>query len=113
MLETGKSYTQEIIVGPKDTALAHGSGHLEVFATPAMVGLMENTAIHCLEGMLEPDTDTKATAVGKKVMCKATIVEIDGRRIRFEIEATDEKGTIGHAIHDRFIIYPEKFMSKL
>ena len=111
MLETGKSYTQEIIVGPKDTALAHGSGHLEVFATPAMVGL------------LEPDTDTvgieihvqhtKATAVGKKVMCKATIVEIDGRRIRFEIEATDEKGTIGHAIHDRFIIYPEKFMSKL
>ena len=41
MLETGKSYTQEIIVGPKDTALAHGSGHLEVFATPAMVGLME------------------------------------------------------------------------
>lgn len=32
MLETGKSYTQEIIVGPKDTALAHGSGHLEVFA---------------------------------------------------------------------------------
>ena len=47
MLETGKSYTQEIIVGPKDTALAHGSGHLEVFATPAMVGLMENTAIHC------------------------------------------------------------------
>ena len=49
MLETGKSYTQEIIVGPKDTALAHGSGHLEVFATPAMVGLMENTAIHCLE----------------------------------------------------------------
>ena len=56
MLETGKSYTQEIIVGPKDTALAHGSGHLEVFATPAMVGLMENTAIHCLEGMLEPDT---------------------------------------------------------
>ena len=114
MLETGKSYTQEIIVGPKDTALAHGS---------AMVGLMENTAIHCLEGMLEPDTDTvgieihvqhtKATAVGKKVMCKATIVEIDGRRIRFEIEATDEKGTIGHAIHDRFIIYPEKFMSKL
>ena len=76
MLETGKSYTQEIIVGPKDTALAHGSGHLEVFATPAMVGLMENTAIHCLEGMLEPDTDTvgieihvqhtKATAVGAK-----------------------------------------------
>ena len=63
-----------------------------------MVGLMENTAIHCLEGMLEPDTDTvgieihvqhtKATAVGKKVMCKATIVEIDGRRIRIAVSYT-------------------------
>lgn len=72
---------------------------------------MENTAIHCGRHV-GTDTDTvgieihvqhtKATAVGKKVMCKATIVEIDGRRIRFEIEATDEKGTIGHAIHDRF-----------
>ena len=38
MLETGKSYTQEIIVGPKDTALAHGSGHLEVFGTDGKYG---------------------------------------------------------------------------
>lgn len=123
MLETGKTYTQERIVGPQDTALVHGSGKLEVFATPAMVALMENTAIQCLEGMLDSDTDTvgieiqvqhtKATPVGSKVGCEAKIIEIDGRRIRFEIDAWDEKGKIGHAIHDRFIIHPQKFMSKL
>lgn len=123
MLEIQKSYTQEITVSEKDTALAHGSGHLEVFATPAMVALMENTAVCCLDGCLEPGTDTvgiaihvqhtRATAVGEKVTCKATVTEIDGRRIHFEIEAMDEKGPIGHAQHDRFIIYPEKFMSKL
>lgn len=123
MLETGKTYTQEITVTTKDTAITYGSGHLEVFATPAMVGLMENTAVKCLEGLLEPDTDTvgiemnvqhiKATAVGQKVSCKATLTGIDGRRIRFELEAWDDKGKIGQAIHDRFIINPVKFMDKL
>lgn len=123
MIETGITYTQKIIVAYKDTAKVHGSGKLEVFATPALVALMENTAIHCLEGLLEPENDTvgieinvkhtKATAVGHTVTCKASITEIDGRRIRFEIEAHDDKGPIGHAIHDRFIINPEKFMNKL
>lgn len=122
-IETGKSFTQSIKVEHKDTAAVHGSGKLEVFATPAMVGLMENTAIKCLEGMLDTESDTvgieintkhiKATAVGKEVFCKATITETDGRRIRFEIEAWDEAGKIGLAVHDRFIINPEKFMSKL
>lgn len=123
MIETGKTYTQEIIVAHKDTAAVYGSGSLEVFATPAMVALMENTAIGCLEGLLEPNMDTvgieinvqhtKASGVGQKITCQATIIEVDGRRIRFEIDARDEKGAIGHAIHDRFIIQPEKFMSKL
>jgi len=123
MIETGKAYTQEKLVTAKDTALAYGSGKLEVFATPALVAFMENTAIRCLEGCLEPGTDTvgieintrhtKATGIGHPVSCKATITEVDGRRIRFELEAWDDKGPIGHAIHDRFIIFPEKFMSKL
>ena len=123
MIKTGQTYTQEITVTSKDTALVYGSGKLEVFATPALVALMENTAIRCLEGSLEPGTDTvgieinaqhiKATGVGHKVTCKATIAEADGRRIRFEIEAWDDKGPIGRAVHDRFVINPEKFMSKL
>lgn len=123
MIEAGKSFTQEIIVYPKDTAIVYGSGKLPVFATPAMVALMENTAVRCLEGMLEADCDTvgveintkhtKATAVDKKVYCKATITEIEGRKIHFEIEAWDDSGKIGFATHDRFIINPEKFMSKI
>ncbi len=123
MIETGKTYTQDMTVTSKDTAVVYGSGKLEVFATPALVALMENTAVCCLEGSLEPGTDTvgieintkhiKATGVGQKVSCKATVTCVDGRRIRFEIEAWDEKGPVGHATHDRFIIQPEKFMSKL
>lgn len=123
MIKIGQNYTQEITVTSNDTARAYGSGKLEVFATPAMVSLMENTAVRCLEGSLEPGTDTvgieintkhiKATGVGHTVGCKATVTEVDGRRVRFEIEAWDDKGPIGQAVHDRFIIIPEKFMSKL
>ena len=123
MLETGITYKQSITVQPKNTAAVYGSGSLEVFATPAMVALMENTAVHCLKGHLEEGQDTvgieinvkhiKATPVGDKVNCKAKVTEIEGRRIRFEIEAEDEKGQIGYAIHDRFIIDPVKFMAKL
>lgn len=123
MIETGISYTQEITVTPEMTAAVYGSGSLDVFATPAMVGLMENTAIRCLAGRLEEGTDTvgieintkhtKATPVGGRVGCKATVTEVDGRRIRFEIEAWDGQGAIGTAVHDRFVINPEKFMSKL
>ena len=123
MLETGITYKQSITVQPKDTAAVYGSGSLEVFATPAMVALMENTAVHCLKGHLEEGQDTvgieinvkhiKATPVGDKVNCKAKVTEIEGRRIRFELEAEDEKGQIGYAIHDRFIIDPVKFMAKL
>ncbi len=123
MIEIGKTYLQEITVTQKDSAAVHGSGKLDVFATPAMVALMENTAMRCLEDVLEPNSDTvgieinvkhtKATKIGQKVNCQATVIEVDGRRIRFEIEASDEKGAIGNATHDRFIIQPEKFMSKL
>lgn len=123
MLETGLTYTQEITVEPKDTAAVYGSGKLSVFATPAMIALMENTALKCIENELEAGKDTvgieinakhiKATAVGKKVSCTAKVTETEGRRIRFELEARDETGIIGTAIHDRFIIDPVKFMSKL
>lgn len=123
MLETGITYSQEFTVELKDTAAVYGSGKLNVLATPAMIAWMENTALKCIENELECGQDSvgiainvkhiKATVVGKKVSCRAMVTEIDGRRIRFEVEARDEYGTIGTAIHDRFIIDPVKFMSKL
>ena len=122
-IEPGISYTQTMTVKQNDTAYVHKSGKLEVFATPAMVAFMENTALKCVESLLEAGTDTvgveiqvkhlRATAVGKQVECKATVTDSEGRKIRFEIEARDEQGVIGQAIHDRFIVDPVRFMKKL
>lgn len=121
-METGIKNTQKITVTPKDTALSHGSGTLEVFATPAMIALMENTAMNTVSPYLAEGEATvgteinakhlSATPVGGTVTCEAELTEIDGRRLTFKVTAWDNKGVIGEGTHQRFIIKTEKFMAK-
>ncbi len=123
MLKEKLTITQHTTVTEKDTAKTHGSGNLPVYATPAMVAFMENTACACIQTYLEDELDTvgiqidvkhiKATKLGGIVTCKATLIEIDNKKLTFEIEACDEQGVIGTALHKRYIIQPEKFMSRL
>jgi len=121
-LDKGLSFTQEITVEEKDTAISHGSGKLPVFATPAMVAFMENTAVKCIENDLDKGLDSvgiqidtkhiKATKVGKKVTCTASLIDVDGKKLSFQIEAADEDGPIGSSLHKRYIIDPVKFMER-
>ncbi len=123
MITKGTQYIQTLKVEAKDTAVNMGSGHLKVLATPALVASMENTAVKCIENFLENGTDTvgieihvkhlKASVVGQTIRYTATVSEVDDRRIRFDIKAEDPTTVIATATHDRFIINPEKFMSKL
>src|SRR5450830_1742752 len=116
------SLTQTIQVQANQTATQYGSGLLEVFATPALIGLMENTAMKLIElpeGSSSVGTSInmkhlKASPIGEMIECTATIVAIDGRKYSFEIKATDSKGDlIGEATHERVIINIEKFMIKV
>ena len=52
------------------------------------------------------------SAIGKTVMCEATVIAIDGRKLTFEVVCSDESGMIGMGTHERFIINNEKFMAK-
>ncbi|MCQ2218241.1 MAG: thioesterase family protein [Paludibacteraceae bacterium] len=123
-MEVGQSYTQTITVREQDSAVALGSGGLNVFGTPAMIAYMEGTALTMVKNDLPEGSDTvgieinvkhcKASAIGSKITFTATITEIDGRRIAYAIEAKDEKGDlIGSADHQRFVVDKERFMSKL
>jgi predicted thioesterase len=111
------------IVGKEETAAAYGSGLVEVFATPAMVALMENTCLKSVESRL-PETHStvgmkisvsheKATPVGMQVTCESALVEVDRKRLVFSVEARDEEGIIGRGTHERFIIEKERFMNKI
>ncbi|MBO5746107.1 MAG: thioesterase family protein [Clostridia bacterium] len=105
-----------------NTAKEVGSGSLEVFATPAMIALMEKASCVALEGYIDEGTTTvgtkvdiehvAATPLGMTVTVRSTVTEVDGRRICFAVEAFDEAGLIGKGNHERFVVFSEKFMAK-
>ena len=122
-LQLGIKGHQEITVTEKDTASVYGSGSLAVFGTPAMIALMEKTCLRSVAGYLPEGQGTvgtlvnvsheRATALGKRVWCESKLVEIDRRRLVFEVTAFDDGGVIGRGRHERFIIDNEKFMTKV
>lgn len=122
MLEAGIKGTKEIMVTNENTAKTMGSGTLDVFATPAMIALMENTAYESVASELEEGSGTVGTAlnvkhvaatpVGMKVTCETELIKVDGRALTFSVKAFDEKGLIGEGEHERFIVFNEKFQAK-
>lgn len=116
---TGK---QERIVTQELTAKAMGSGGLLVFATPALVALMEQAAVNALEGTLEEGVTTvgtrievsheAATPLGMRVWAEATLTGQEGRSYTFSISAFDECGPIGKAVHQRAAVKAERFQEK-
>lgn len=122
MLQTGIKGTGEALVTEELSARAMGSGELPVYATPAMLALVEETAWKSVAPALEPGQGTvgtkldlahlSATPLGRKVRCETLLTEIDRRRLVFSAEVWDEAGKIGEGTHERFIVDNEKFLAK-
>lgn len=122
MLEVGIKGKDTVEVVYENTATAVGSGVLEVFATPMMIALMEKTACNSVipyleegDGSVGTELNVKhvaATPIGMTVTCESELIEVDGRRLVFKVEAYDEVGLIGKGTHERFIVNNEKFQSK-
>lgn len=121
-METGIKNVIEIIVSDDKTAYSMRSGTLRIFATPAMIALIEETAWRSVEPYLEEGQGTVGTALdikhlsptplNMKVKCETELVEIDGRKLKFNANVYDETGLIGSGTHERFIINVEKFIAK-
>jgi predicted thioesterase len=122
-MNIGLSYTATTTVNQNNTALALGSGDMEVFATPAMVALMENAAMNAVAPHLEAGQTTvgtqittshiKASALGATVSATATLTAVDGRSLTFAITAREGDKIIGEGSHTRFIVDRERFLAKL
>ena len=121
-LRPGLEGHAETLVENADTALEVGSGDLRVYATPCLAAMMEGAACACLEGLLpEEQTSvgirldlrhTAATPVGMTVSAKAVLTAVEGKKLTFEITASDEAGEIGTATHERVIVNTERFLQK-
>ena len=123
MIETGIKGHKEQIVTPEMSAARVGSGLVDVFATPMLVALVEQTCYesvlpHLEEGQGTVGTHvnvahTAATPIGMRVWCESELVEVDRRRLVFKVKAFDECGLIGEGSHERFIIDTVKFFEKV
>ena len=122
MLEAGICGHETVAVTAENTARAMGSGTLEVFATPALAALAEKTCWESVAPALEPGTGTVGTElslehtaptpVGMHVTCDSELIAVDGRKLTFEVTLRDEKGQVGHGMHQRFVIDEKKFFAK-
>ena len=118
-----QSCRQTLKVEESDTALEHGSGTLRVFATPAMVALMEKAAWKSVEHRLEKGQTTvgtaidirhiKATPMGDTVEARAELVSAEGRKLSFNLEAFDSKGKIGFGTHTRYVVDEKSFLDSM
>ena len=122
-MEPGLSHTARTVVDDSNVAATMGSGDLDVFATPAMIALMESAAAGAVVSELPEGSTTvgtkvdiahnRATGLGDEVSATAILKEIDGRRLIFRVTASDTKGIIGEGTHERVIVDRERFMAKV
>ncbi|MBI2561193.1 MAG: thioesterase family protein [candidate division NC10 bacterium] len=110
-------------VTPETFASRWANPGIEVLATPVVVGWLEGAAIRAVQPFLEPGQGSvgtmvsmkhlAATPAGMTVRATATVTEVDGRRIRFSVEAHDEKEKIAEGEHERFIVNMAKFLDRV
>ena len=121
-LKPGLQAKKTDTVTERNTANAWGSGLLAVYATPAMIALMEAAAHSAVAPLLPQGWSTvgtelnvkhsSATPMGMEVSARAELLSVDGRSLVFKVEAFDEAGKIGEGVHGRFIIENERFVAK-
>ena len=109
------------IVNANNVATVVGSGSVEVFATPAMIALMEKTANNSLRNHLPEDCVSvgveintkhiKASAIGKEIVCKSELIKVDGKKLFFNISAYEGEDMIGQASHTRVDVNKEKSLN--
>jgi len=112
-----------LTVTADQTAKHLGSGGVDVFATPAMIALMERTSLSIIDPLLDQGymsvgieihvRHLRATPMGQQVRARAEVTEVDGTRVTFKVEAWDETQKIGEGTHKRAIVELARFEAGL
>lgn len=123
MIQPGLTHETSRQVESRHLASAWGSGLADVLATPALVAFCEACARLAVDPLLPKGQQTVGTRIdlrhlaatppGMTVTVRAELVEVDGRRLRFRVEAWDAVEKIGEAEHERFIIDVARFSQRV
>ena len=122
-LEPGATAEVTLTVGSDITAHAMGNHGVHVLATPFLIGLLENAGAAVLRGEIPPGGGSvgtmvemrhlAATPAGMTVRAKATLLESDGKRFLFAVEAWDDREKVADGRHERYVVADiQKFMNR-
>lgn len=122
-MDVGAAARVELIVTAADTAVALGSGDVEVLATPRLVALTEEATVRAVATDLAAGQTTvgthveldhiAATAIGRTVDAEARLVEVDGRRLVFVVEAHEGSTVIARGRVERVIVDRQRFVDRV
>ena len=115
-LKKGLSSQSSVTVSAGNTAAAMGSGDLDVFATPAMVALMENAAMKAVADALPEGSTTVGAEMNVTHIKPSGLgaeIGVEGRKLTFNVGARDAEGMIGEGIHIRYAVDRRRFMEKV
>jgi len=122
-LEVGRRYQSQTRVEEWMTAEKAGNPGVDVLATPMLVQLIEEAAVHCIAPMLSKDdvslgshvdlTHLAPTPVGFIVRTEVEVISVDGRRVNFAVAAFDEREKIAEGTHERYIMERSRFLANL
>lgn len=119
-LEAGLTFGFKREVTDAHTAVARGSGEVEVLATPQVMAWCEEATIAAIAGKL-PTGETavgmrvridhvRPTPVGALVEVRAELTKVEGRRLTFEVDASDSRGEIASGQVIRVVVDYDRFM---
>jgi fluoroacetyl-CoA thioesterase len=122
MITVGLLGEQATSVDHATLASSVGSGGLDVFSTPALIALMENAARSAVESLLPSDQTTVGVRVdvrhlaasppGEQIRARAELIEVDGRRLVFHVEAFDSHEKVGEGTHERMVVDPARLLAR-
>lgn len=123
MLEVGVSLEQTRVVRRDDCITFLGADVRPSLATPRMIHWMEICCRDAILPHLEAGSDSvgvrvdvehlAATPMGQGVTYRAKVVGLDGRRVRFEVEARAGSEAVGRGTHERFVVDVQRFAARL
>lgn len=122
-IQPGQRGERSVTVTEDLLATRFGSGSVQVYATPAMIALMEAAAIAALDPLLPAGQASVGTALevqhraatplGDTVRALAEVIAVEGRRVTFRVQAWDSHELIGEGTHTRFIVDLARFMQRV
>lgn len=119
-IQVGDSATLEFVVGPEDTAVALGSGDVDVLATPRGIAWVEAATCAAVAERLEPGETTvgvrvvvdhvKPSRVDDTVVVTAVVALTERRRCVFDVALVNLDGSTAlSGVIDRMVVDKAEF----